>query len=64
MDQAGKSFGLMKQVSSLESQLSDLMAKIVHFEECDSESHRRESSGFQANCGSQEGIVEYQHLLG
>jgi hypothetical protein len=35
MDQAGKSFGLMKQVSSLESQVSDLMAKIVHLEECD-----------------------------
>jgi hypothetical protein len=34
--QAGKSFGLMKQVSSLESQMSDLMAKIVHLEECDS----------------------------
>jgi hypothetical protein len=29
VDQAGKSFGLMKQVSSLESQVSDLMAKIV-----------------------------------
>jgi hypothetical protein len=35
MDQAGKSFGLMKKVSSLESQVSDLMAKIVHLEECD-----------------------------
>jgi hypothetical protein len=34
-DQASKSFGLMKQVSSLESQVSDLMAKIVHLEECD-----------------------------
>jgi hypothetical protein len=29
VDQAGKSFGLMKHVS-------DLMAKIVHLEECDS----------------------------
>jgi hypothetical protein len=36
MDQAGKSFGLMKQVSSLESQVSNLTAKIVHLEECDS----------------------------
>jgi hypothetical protein len=36
VEQAGKSFGLMKQVSSLESQMSDLMAKIVHLEECDS----------------------------
>jgi hypothetical protein len=36
VDQAGKSFGLMKHVSSLESQVSDLMAKIVHLEECDS----------------------------
>jgi hypothetical protein len=35
MDQAGKSFGLMKEVSSLESQVSDLMAKIIHLEECD-----------------------------
>jgi hypothetical protein len=34
MDQAGKSFGLMKQVSSLESQVSDLMGKIDHLEEC------------------------------
>jgi hypothetical protein len=30
VDQAGKSFGLMKRVSSLESQVSNLMAKIVH----------------------------------
>jgi hypothetical protein len=36
IEQAGKSFDLMKQVSSLESQMSDLMAKIVHLEECDS----------------------------
>jgi hypothetical protein len=36
MDQAGKSFGLMKRVSSLESQVSNLMAEIVHLEECDS----------------------------
>jgi hypothetical protein len=36
VEQAGKSFGLMKQVSSLESQMSDLMAKTVHREECDS----------------------------
>jgi hypothetical protein len=35
MDQAGKSFGLLKKVSSLESQVSDLMAKIVHLEKCD-----------------------------
>jgi hypothetical protein len=35
MDQAGKSFGLMKEVSSLESQVSDLMANIIHLEECD-----------------------------
>jgi hypothetical protein len=36
VEQAGKSFDLMKQVSSLESQMSDLMAKFVHLEECDS----------------------------
>jgi hypothetical protein len=35
MDQAGKSFGLLKTVSSLESQVSNLMAKIVHLEESD-----------------------------
>jgi hypothetical protein len=35
MDQAEKSFGLMKNVSSLESQVSDLMVKIIHLEECD-----------------------------
>jgi hypothetical protein len=35
MDQAGKSFGLMKEVSSLKTQVSDLMAKIIHVEECD-----------------------------
>jgi hypothetical protein len=36
VEQAGKSFSLMKQVSSFESQTSDLMAKIIHLEECDS----------------------------
>jgi hypothetical protein len=36
VDQVGKSFGLMKRVSSLENQVSDLMAKIVQLEECDS----------------------------
>jgi hypothetical protein len=30
MHQAGKSFGLMKQVSLLKDQVSDLMAKIIH----------------------------------
>jgi hypothetical protein len=36
VDQVGRSFGLMKRVFSLESQVSDLMAKILHLEECDS----------------------------
>jgi hypothetical protein len=36
MDQAGRSFGLMKQVSSLESQVYDLIAKIAHLKEYDS----------------------------
>jgi hypothetical protein len=36
MDQAGKYFGLMKWLSSPESQVSDLIAKIVHLEECNS----------------------------
>jgi hypothetical protein len=35
MDQAGKSFGLMKRVSLLEDLVSDLMAKIINLEECD-----------------------------
>jgi excinuclease UvrABC nuclease subunit len=35
MDQARKSFGFLKKVSSLESQMSVLMAKIVQLEECD-----------------------------
>jgi hypothetical protein len=35
MDQAGKSFSLMKKVSSVESQVSDMMARIIHLEECD-----------------------------
>jgi hypothetical protein len=36
VDQAGKSFDLMKRVSLLENQVSDLMAKIIHLKECDS----------------------------
>jgi hypothetical protein len=36
VDQAGKSFGLMKRVSLLEDQVTDIMAKIIHLEECDS----------------------------
>jgi hypothetical protein len=36
MDQARKYFGLMKQVSTLESQVSYPMAKIIHLEECNS----------------------------
>jgi hypothetical protein len=35
MDQAGKSFGLLKKVSSLESQMSVLMVKVVELKECD-----------------------------
>jgi hypothetical protein len=35
VDQARISFGLIKWVSSLESQVSDLMAKILHLEVCD-----------------------------
>jgi hypothetical protein len=36
MDQDGKSFGLMKQVSLLKDQVSNLMAKIIHLEEFNS----------------------------
>jgi hypothetical protein len=36
LDKAGKSHELMKQVCNLEDEVSSLMAKIVHFEECKS----------------------------
>jgi hypothetical protein len=34
LDKAGKSHDLMKQVSNLEDEVSSLVAKIAHFEEC------------------------------
>jgi hypothetical protein len=36
MDQASKSYGLMKQISILEDKMSGLMARIMHLKECDS----------------------------
>jgi hypothetical protein len=36
LDKASKSCGFMKQISVLEDEVSVLMAKIVHLEECDS----------------------------
>jgi hypothetical protein len=36
LDRAGKSYSLMKRVSSLEDQVSGLVAKVTHLEECDS----------------------------
>jgi hypothetical protein len=36
LDQAGKSYSSMKRVSSLEDQVSSLVAKVMHLEECDS----------------------------
>jgi hypothetical protein len=36
MDQASKSYGLMKQVSVLEDKLSGLVAQVMHLKECDS----------------------------
>jgi hypothetical protein len=36
MDKASKSYGFMKQISTLEDKVSGLMAKIVHLKECDS----------------------------
>jgi hypothetical protein len=36
MDQAGKSYGLMKQVSVLEDKLLGLVAQVMHLKECDS----------------------------
>jgi hypothetical protein len=36
MDQASKSYGLMKQVSVLEDKVSGLVAQVMHLKECDS----------------------------
>jgi hypothetical protein len=36
LDQAGKSYSLMRRVSSIEDQVSSLVAKVMHLEECDS----------------------------
>jgi hypothetical protein len=36
MDQASKSYGLMKQVSILEDKVSGLVAQVMHLKECDS----------------------------
>jgi hypothetical protein len=36
VDQAGKSYSLIKRVSSLEDQVSGMIAKIMHLEECNS----------------------------
>jgi hypothetical protein len=36
LDKAGKSHDLMKQVSNLEDEVSSLVVKIAHFEECES----------------------------
>jgi hypothetical protein len=36
MNQASKSYGLMKQVSILEDKVSGLVAQVMHLEECDS----------------------------
>jgi hypothetical protein len=36
LDKASKSYGFMKQISTLEDKVSGLVARIVHLEECDS----------------------------
>jgi hypothetical protein len=36
LDKAGKSHDLMKQVSNLEDEVPSLVARIAHFEECES----------------------------
>jgi hypothetical protein len=36
MNQASKSYGLMKQVSILEDKVSGLVARVMHLEECNS----------------------------
>jgi hypothetical protein len=36
LDKASKSHGLVRQVSDLEDKVSSLVARIAHFEECES----------------------------
>jgi hypothetical protein len=36
LDQVGKSFGLMRQISVLEDEVSGLVAQVMHLKECDS----------------------------
>jgi hypothetical protein len=36
LDQAGKSYGLMRQESALEDKVSGLVAQVMHLKECDS----------------------------
>jgi hypothetical protein len=36
LDKASKSHGLIRQVSNLEDKVSGLVARIAHFEECES----------------------------
>jgi hypothetical protein len=36
LDQAGKSYDLMKQISVLEDKVSSLVAQVSHLKECDS----------------------------
>jgi hypothetical protein len=36
VDQAGKSYSLMRQVSALEDKVSGLVAQVMHLKECDS----------------------------
>jgi hypothetical protein len=36
LDQAGKSYSLMRQVSALEDKVSGLVALVMHLKECDS----------------------------
>jgi hypothetical protein len=36
LDQAGKSYGLMRQISVLEDKVSGLVAQVMHLKECDS----------------------------
>jgi hypothetical protein len=36
LDQVGKSYGLMRQISVLEDKVSGLVAQVTHLKECDS----------------------------
>jgi hypothetical protein len=50
MDQADKSYGLMKQISILEDKVSGLVAQVTYLKECDSFLVDFESACEQLKC--------------